>query len=122
MQAPTLTNGGAVYALTTTPVVIDLTSFRRQRVRLASLVDADRFYICGFTTSSPPTVNLTSTAALDPAQHPPATIPHVADHVAGGALGTTILVPAATPYLWIRAVTGTPTLFVKPAGSALDEV
>ena len=38
---PILTNEGAIYPITTTPTVIDLSQHRGGYVRLASVVDSD---------------------------------------------------------------------------------
>lgn len=111
---PVTKNEGAIVALTTTPVVLDLQHYHGGYVRLASLLDADTFYICALDTSVAPAVFIASTAAEG--QHSTNSVPNVADIVRGGPGGTNRFIKRTTPFLWIRTVTGTATLHVKPAG------
>lgn len=111
---PILKNEGAVYDLTTTPVVIDLAQFAGGYVRLSSPVAADAAYVVGLPSITPPTVFIATTTGET--GHETGTVTHVAEPIALGLTGTHRIVEKANRFLWIRTIAGTATLHIKPAG------
>ena len=111
---PVLKNEGAIVALTDTPVVLDLQHCLHGYVRIASAEDDDLLYLCGLPSITDPTVRIASTAAVE--GHATVSVANVADIVRAGPTGVNRFVARALPFLWIRTVTGTVTIFVKPCG------
>lgn len=115
MEIPlSLENKGAIAPLTTSPIVVDCTSFIGGYVRIATATDTDQMYVCGIPTSSAPTVHVADTSGET--YYSTASDPHVADIVAGGTTGTHRFITEDNPYLWIRTVSGSFSAFIKPAG------
>lgn len=110
---PVLKNEGAIYALTTTPVVIDLGSHTGSYLRLSSLVADDAAYVCGIAAPGDTPTIAATTAHAD---HGTANVPNVAEPIALGPTGSHRVPQRSHRYLWVRTITGTATLHVKPAG------
>lgn len=112
---PLLKNEGAIIALTTTPVIIDLSAHFGGYVRLSSLSADDAAYVCALPTEDGSGVRITETSA-EGAAHTAVGVPNVAEPVALGPSGAHRIPSKTHRFLWARTVTGTATLFVKPAG------
>lgn len=109
-----LNNGGVIVPVTTTPAVLDLSQYIGSYVHLATLTDTDQLFICPLPTSSAPTVYIADTTGET--GHTTSTVSNVAALIAGGAVGKSYAVKSTHPYLWVRSVTGSFDVYIKPSG------
>lgn len=113
---PVIKNKGAIVALTATPQVIDLRSFIGGYVRLSCDDPAIGAYVCALPSATAPGTVHTAGPTTGQPGHASCDAENVADRIALGTLGTHRVVDRALPYLWVRTISGTCNLTIKPAG------
>lgn len=96
--------GGGVYAITATPIAVDLTPLVGRLVVL--FCDEQKIHFSGAADGSSTALVTTATAASMTAL--------VADKLAAGMKSVPRLVRADMPFLIVATSTGSGTLFVKP--------